>query len=105
MHGGFLGGGAAAIRADVVGQQPSLAAPLEGSGRYLLGEVSYAVTHEGALHLEDILARRTHVSIETTDHGAAAAREVGAVMAPLLGWGAERLREEIAIFDSSVPSW
>jgi glycerol-3-phosphate dehydrogenase len=90
---------------DVMVQQPSLAAPLEGSGRYLLGEVSYAVTHEGALHLEDILARRTHVSIETTDHGAAAAREVGAVMAPLLGWGAERLREEIAIFDSSVPSW
>jgi glycerol-3-phosphate dehydrogenase len=90
---------------DVVGQQPSLAAPLEGSGQYLMGEISYAVTHEGALHLEDVLARRTHVSIETTDHGAAAARRVAAVMAPLLGWGAERLGEEIANYDSSVASW
>jgi glycerol-3-phosphate dehydrogenase len=89
---------------DVVGQQPSLAAPLEGSGQYLMGEISYAVTHEGALHLEDVLARRTHVSIETTDHGAAAARRVAAVMAPLLGWGAERLGEEIANYDSSVAS-
>ena len=38
----------------------------------------YAATHEGALHLDDILARRTRISIETWDRGVAAASEVAA---------------------------
>ena len=36
----------------------------------------YAASHEGALHLDDILARRTRISIETWDRGVAAAEEV-----------------------------
>jgi len=90
---------------DVIGTDPSLAEPLAGSDGYLTGEVSYAVTHEGALHLDDVLARRTHVAIQTVDHGARAARRVGDVMAPLLGWGRDRLRDELAMYDSSVESW
>jgi glycerol-3-phosphate dehydrogenase len=90
---------------DVISADRSLAEPLEDSDQYLMGEVSYAVTHEGALHLDDVLERRTHVSLQTADHGARAARHVGDVMAPLLGWGPERLREELAMYDSSVESW
>jgi glycerol-3-phosphate dehydrogenase len=90
---------------DVISDDRSFAAPLEGSEHYLKGEISYAVTHEGALHLEDVLARRTHVSIQTTDHGARAARHVGDVIAPLLGWGPERLHDELANFDASVEAW
>ena len=89
---------------EVIRHDQSLAAPLEDSGGYLKGEISYAVTHEGALHLEDVLARRTHVSIETTDRGTLAARHVAHVMAPLLGWGAERVDEELAAYDASVTS-
>ena len=33
----------------------------------------YAATHEGALHLDDVLARRTRISIETFDRGVEAA--------------------------------
>ena len=40
----------------------------------------------GALHLDDILARRTRVSIETWDRGIAAAPEVARLVAPILGW-------------------
>ena len=29
----------------------------------------YAVTHEGARHLDDVLTRRTRISIETFDRG------------------------------------
>jgi glycerol-3-phosphate dehydrogenase len=90
---------------DVLSDDRSFTVPLEDSNQYLTGEVSYAVTHEGALHLDDILARRTHVSIQTADHGARAARHVGEVVAPLLGWGPDRLREELARYDSSVESW
>ncbi len=90
---------------EVIGADHSLAAPLEDSGQYLKGEISYAVTHEGALHLEDVLSRRTHVSIQTSDHGAGAARHVGDVLMPLLGWGSERLVEELALYDASVQTW
>ena len=38
----------------------------------------YAAAYEGALHLDDILARRTRISIETWDRGVAAATEVAA---------------------------
>ena len=34
-------------------------------------EVVYAVTHEGARHLDDVLTRRTRISIETFDRGVA----------------------------------
>ena len=36
-------------------------------------EVVYAASHEGARHLDDVLTRRTRISIETCDRGVAAA--------------------------------
>jgi glycerol-3-phosphate dehydrogenase len=90
---------------DAIRDDRSLASPLEGSDHYLKGEISYAVTHEGALHLEDVLTRRTHVSIQTTDHGARAARHAADVVAPLLGWGPDRVKEELDEFDATAESW
>jgi glycerol-3-phosphate dehydrogenase len=87
---------------DLIDHDRSLASPIDDCGDYLKAEFLYAVTHEGALHLEDVLARRTHVAIETSDHGVAAARHVGEVIAPLLGWEPDRLREELEIYDTSV---
>ena len=52
---------------------------------YLAAEVVHAVTAEGALHLDDVLTRRTRISIEVPDRGEAAAREVADLVAPLLG--------------------
>ncbi len=40
---------------------------------HLRAEIVYAASHEGARHLDDILARRTRISIETFDRGVAAA--------------------------------
>jgi glycerol-3-phosphate dehydrogenase len=87
---------------ELVARDRTLAMPFEGSSEYLKGEFHYAVTHEGALHIEDLLTRRTHVSIEAPDHGVAAARHVGEIIAPLLGWDADRLREEIETYDALV---
>ena len=50
----------------------------------------YAVTHEGARHLDDVLARRTRISIEAWDRGVAAAPTVAALMAGPLGWDEEQ---------------
>ena len=44
-----------------------------GAPDYLMAEIRYAVTHEGALHLEDVLTRRTRISIEYPHRGAESA--------------------------------
>ena len=53
---------------------------------YLKVEAPYAAAAEGALHLEDILARRMRISIEYPHRGVDCAREVAEVVAPVLGW-------------------
>ena len=54
---------------DLVAADASLAEPLPGADDYLLAEAVYAVTHEGARHIDDVLARRTRASIEAWDRG------------------------------------
>ena len=80
---------------DMLRADPSLAAPLPGADDYLAVEARYAVTHEGALHLEDVLTRRTRISIEAWDRGVAAAPEVADLMADLLGWTDEEKKREV----------
>jgi len=65
---------------------PTLAAPLVGAPEYLAAEVAYAALAEGALHLDDVLTRRTRVSIETAHRGAESAVHAAAVMGEALGW-------------------
>jgi len=81
---------------------PALGAPLDGATDYLRAEVVYAVTHEGARHLEDVLTRRTRISIETPDRGVAAARAAGALVAGPLGWTGQDTAREIAAYESRV---
>jgi glycerol-3-phosphate dehydrogenase len=76
-------------------ENPSLALPLPGADDYLAIEARYAVTHEGALHLEDVLTRRTRISMEAWDRGAAAAPYVANLMADLLGWSDEDKKREV----------
>ena len=79
---------------DMIRADPSLAEPLPGADDYLAVEARYAVTHEGARHLDDVLARRTRISIEAWDRGVAAAPKVADLMADVLGWDdAEKKRE------------
>ena len=53
---------------------------------YLKVEAWYAAAAEGALHLEDVLARRMRISIEYPHRGVECAREVAEIVAPILGW-------------------
>ncbi len=79
----------AMIKAD-----PSLATPLTGAPEYLAAEVAYAALAEGALHLDDVLTRRTRISIETAHRGAESAAHAAEVMGEALGWDeAVRSRE------------
>ncbi|MGI8522832.1 MAG: glycerol-3-phosphate dehydrogenase/oxidase [Nocardioides sp.] len=80
---------------DLLAARPELAEPLPGADDYLAGEVVHAVTHEGARHLDDVLTRRTRISIETFDRGVACARVVAGLMAGELGWSEARTADEV----------
>jgi glycerol-3-phosphate dehydrogenase len=80
---------------DLVAEKPGLGEPLATAPEYLKVEAYYAVSHEGALHLDDVLTRRTRISIEVPDRGEAAAREVADLVAPLLGWSEEQAAREV----------
>lgn len=77
---------------------PRLAAPLPGAESYPAAEAVYACTHQGALTLDDILARRTRIAIEVADRGRTAAAAIVPLVAPLLGWSETRGAEELAAY-------
>ena len=86
-----------AIEAD-----PSLAKPVVGAPDYLRAEIAYAASHEGARHLDDILTRRTRISIETFDRGLGAVEEVAAIVGGILGWSDEQAAVEIEHYRKRV---
>lgn len=87
---------------DIIRLQPELAEPLPGADDYLGAEVRYACTHEGALHLDDVLARRTRISIEAWDRGVSAAPVAARIMADALGWDDARVEKEINTYNKRV---
>jgi glycerol-3-phosphate dehydrogenase len=80
---------------ELVVEEPSLREPLAGADDYLRAEVVHACRGEGASALEDVLARRTRISIETFDRGVACAREVAELMGRELRWEEERVGREV----------
>jgi glycerol-3-phosphate dehydrogenase len=81
---------------------PSLAEPLPGAGEYLAAEAAYAVSHEDARHLEDVLQRRTRIGIETLHRGTETVEAVARIVAPLLGWDDDRRRLEVEDYKRQV---
>ena len=79
---------------ELVKGDAALGRPLATGHPYLRAEVAYAVSHEGALHVEDVLMRRTRLFIESADSGAAVAADVAALMGRPLGWSRRRRAAE-----------
>jgi glycerol-3-phosphate dehydrogenase len=70
----------------MIAADPELATPLTGAPEYLAAEVAYAALAEGALHLDDVLTRRTRISIETPHRGTQSAAHAAEIMGEALGW-------------------
>jgi glycerol-3-phosphate dehydrogenase len=96
-YGTLIGEVLGLIEAD-----PGLGRPLTGADDYLRAEIVYAASHEGARHLYDALARRTHITIETWDHGISVAREAATLMAGQLGWDEQQTEREIEHFRAGI---
>jgi glycerol-3-phosphate dehydrogenase len=86
----------------LVEKDRALGQPLAGAEDYLRAEVVYAASHEGAIHLEDVLARRTRIIFETFDRGVGSARPAAELMAQTLGWDDGRLEREIAHYTAQI---
>ncbi len=82
--------------------RPELLSPVKEAPGYLKVEALYAAAAEGALHLEDILARRMRISIEYPHRGVDCAREVAELVAPVLGWSAADVNREVANYSARV---
>ncbi|MFL6076767.1 MAG: glycerol-3-phosphate dehydrogenase/oxidase [Mycobacteriales bacterium] len=80
---------------ELVADDKTLGEPLPGADDYLRAEALYAASHEGALHLEDLLTRRTRISIETFDRGVSTARPAAELMAGVLGWTDTQVEREV----------
>jgi glycerol-3-phosphate dehydrogenase len=86
----------------MIAADPTLGEPLQGAEDYLRVEVVYACTHEGARHLDDVLARRTRISIETWDRGVRAAPAAASLMAGPLEWSPEQEQKEVDAYLARV---
>ncbi len=87
---------------ELIEKDRSLGQPLDGADDYLRAEVVYAASHEGAIHLEDVLHRRTRISFETFDRGVRSARAAADLLAETLGWDDGRREREIAHYSAQI---
>ena len=87
---------------DLIASRPDLSHQLPGGAGYLAAEIAYACSHEGAVRLDDALARRTRIAIETRDRCLAAAPAAAALMAAELGWDPACTRRELEQYQQSV---
>ncbi|MDX8032545.1 glycerol-3-phosphate dehydrogenase/oxidase [Lentzea sp. BCCO 10_0856] len=81
---------------------PELLKPIPASPDYLQVEAVYAASHEGAMHLEDVLTRRLRISIEYAHRGVDSAEAVARLVAPVLGWDEDAIKREIEVYNARV---
>jgi len=75
-------------------ERPELLDPLVRGLLYLEVEALYAVRHEMAGSVSDVLDRRTRASLRDARGAAAAARRVAELIGPDLGWDQRRMEAE-----------
>ncbi len=90
--------------AALANDRPTLLQPVVDGLPYLGVEVLYAVREEMAMHVSDVLARRTRASIQQARASTRAAGAVAALMADELGWDDARTSAEAAQFIEAVES-
>ena len=85
---------------DVValGRERDLVRPLVAGHAYLEAEVAWAVEHELAVSLDDILSRRLRLAMALPDRGESIAARVASITGDVLGWDESRQAAEAAAY-------
>ncbi|MBA3418318.1 MAG: FAD-dependent oxidoreductase, partial [Geodermatophilaceae bacterium] len=87
---------------ELIADRPELARPLPGAPDHLAVEVWYAALAEGALHLDDVLTRRTRISVQTPHRGLESADRVCELMGEVLRWPPAVREREIEHYRTRV---
>jgi glycerol-3-phosphate dehydrogenase len=87
---------------ELAHEDKALLNPLPGAEEYLKAEIRYGATHEAALHLDDLLTRRTRISIEEPHRGTESAPAAAALVAETLGWDGARVTAEVELYAARV---
>jgi glycerol-3-phosphate dehydrogenase len=72
-----------------------------GDGHAAEALAEFAVEHEFARRIDDVVRRRTRLWL-TPDRGRVVAPAIGGVLARRLGWSPERLRDELSAFHATL---
>jgi glycerol-3-phosphate dehydrogenase len=100
LHGRY--GADARVLLALVEADPELAAPLVEGLPYVRAEAVYAVRHEMARSVDDVLTRRTRARLQARDASADAAEAVASLIAPDLRWTAEEAAADAARYRAAV---
>lgn len=87
---------------DLVTEDPALGEPVVEGLSYLKAEVVYAVRHELARSVDDVLSRRTRARLMARDASAEAAAEVGRLVQQELGLTDEQTTEQVEQYTKAV---
>ena len=87
---------------DLIKRDPSLAQKLDADLPYIKAEIYYAVSHEGARTVDDVISRRTRIAFEAHNQGFDLADAIAEIIAPVLGWSAKERRASVAAYESLV---
>ncbi|GDY29155.1 glycerol-3-phosphate dehydrogenase [Gandjariella thermophila] len=87
---------------DLALDEPELLRPVPAAPDYLRVEVVYAASYEGALHVEDVLARRMRISIEYPHRGVDSAEPVARLVGGVLGWDEATIAREVEVYRARV---
>jgi glycerol-3-phosphate dehydrogenase len=80
---------------ELIEREPTLAQPLASNLPYIRAEIHYAVSHEGARSVEDVIARRTRLAFEAVDGGDFLLEQIAEIISPLLKWDRSKKNESI----------
>ena len=85
-----------------LGRELDLVRPLSPDLHVLEAEVAWAATHELAMTVDDVLARRTRLAQERPDRAASLAPRVAEILGAELGWNETRRDREVDAFLESA---
>ena len=94
-----------APRVLALAREPGLAGRIHPEHPYIGAEVAFAVRHEMAAHVTDVLIRRLPLGLLHMDHAREAATAVARIMAGELGWDAARQGHEISQANELLEAW
>ncbi|HWJ62557.1 MAG TPA: glycerol-3-phosphate dehydrogenase C-terminal domain-containing protein, partial [Acidimicrobiales bacterium] len=95
-------GGEARTVLALAESDPTLREPLVAGLPYIKAEAVYAVRHEMARSVDDVLSRRTRARLLARDASAAAAGDVAALIAPVLGLSESEAEAQASSYRAAV---